>query len=65
MSKRMRGKNEYGDWICGDCGKKYGRIIDGHICTMHIGRCDWCKRRRVSVTQPRDFGYPPMPLRNK
>ena len=52
------------DWICGDCGRKHGRIIRGHISTMHVGVCNWC-HREIAVTQPRDFGYPKPPLKKE
>lgn len=44
------------DWICSDCGKIYGRIIKGHVCTWHYDTCDFCGKNNVVCTEPRDFG---------
>lgn len=46
---------DYPAWICGDCGKRYGRRECG-IATWHSGKCDVCKRTEA-VTEPRDFGH--------
>jgi hypothetical protein len=51
---------KYPSWICFDCGKKYGTIIQNHCCTMHNDVCGWCGELK-SVTEPRDFKYPSMP----
>jgi hypothetical protein len=49
----------YPAWICLDCGRKHGRWPEGHIGTFHVGgRCGWCGRDNVAVTEPRDYGYP-------
>lgn len=51
--------DNYPKWICIDCGHKHGHFPEGHIATFHAGdKCGWCGRDDVSVTQPRDFGYP-------
>lgn len=47
-------------WICADCGKKHGRILENHLSTWHEDLCHWCGKCK-SVTEPRDFGYPPEP----
>ena len=45
------------DWVCVDCGHKYGqRITPGRLSTMHMDECDVCGQEKP-VTQPRDFGY--------
>lgn len=46
---------DYPDWICYECGMKYGRS-EPRKSTWHIGRCDICGETK-SVTQPRDFGH--------
>lgn len=56
MVVRLR---KYPDWICYECGTKYGKIKS--LCaTYHRELCPVCKKRK-SVTQPRDFGYPRIP----
>jgi hypothetical protein len=52
-------RGEYPDWICGDCGGKYGRQR-GSLSTCHEGKCGWCGETKP-VTEPRDFGYPKHP----
>ena len=50
----------YPQWICYECGKKHGKRIPS-VATYHMGdKCGWCGRF-VSVTEPRDFGYPKAP----
>lgn len=46
---------KYPTWICGDCGRLYGRRTPG-IATYHINNCDVCGRL-LFVTEPRDFGH--------
>lgn len=41
-------------WICSDCGRKHGVPVNV-VSSMHMGKCDVCKKRK-SVTQGRDFG---------
>lgn len=48
---------EYPKVICGPCGRKYGKPRAG-ASTFHDNTCGWCGEMR-SVTEPRDFGYPP------
>ena len=43
------------EWICMECGKRYGRKSIG-IATWHEDMCDICGEI-TSVTEPRDFGY--------
>lgn len=50
---------EYPNTICFDCGVKYGKP-KGYAATFHIGICGWCGETK-SVTEPRDYGYPPAP----
>lgn len=50
--------DEYPAWICADCGRKYGRVVPGHVMTWHDGdRCGWCGEKKPT-TEPRDFRYP-------
>lgn len=58
----------YPQWICSECGNRYGRWPDGHLGTFHhpnpddeIDRCGWCGSRERNLTEPRDFNYPPHP----
>jgi len=50
---------DYPAWICSDCGRKHGRMPDGHLATYHAGdTCGWCGRDDVPVTEPRDWRWP-------
>lgn len=49
--------------ICRECGLKYGRSVPD-ITTWNPGTCDICKKV-TDVTEPRDFGHLPWPLREK
>lgn len=63
----MKGKkkNKQIDWVCNDCGTKYGvwhqrdqySGPSSHCATYHINTCDVCGTPDVAVTEPRDFGY--------
>ena len=48
-------KKPYPQWICSDCGNKYGRRKCG-IATWHNNTCDVCGEEKA-VTEPRDFGH--------
>ena len=53
----MKGIN----WVCQECGIKFGRGISKTkkqmtLSTWHIGKCGVCKATK-EVTEPRDFGY--------
>jgi len=54
----------YPAWICAGCGKEHGRIIPGHLSTFHepdgTYGCGWCGRKDVPLTEPRDYGHPPV-----
>jgi hypothetical protein len=52
------------DWVCNDCGVKYGRWYQPgarapeiSYSTYHLDICDVCGTSDVPVTEPRDFGY--------
>lgn len=45
----------YPQWVCGDCGDKYGQKRCG-LATWHTGTCGVCQKKRT-VTEPRDFGH--------
>jgi len=45
----------YPQWVCGDCGIRYGRREPG-VATWHMGKCDVCGKEK-SVTEPRDFNH--------
>jgi hypothetical protein len=47
--------SSYPDWICDDCGQKYGRRSSLNA-TWHHSECDVCGMAKA-VTQPRDFGH--------
>jgi hypothetical protein len=51
---------EYPAWICGDCGDQIGRRNPVNA-TWSMGECGWCASVDVPVTEPRDYGWPPMP----
>jgi hypothetical protein len=44
----------YPEWICSDCGTKYGRRAPT-IATWSVGECDICGRTKP-VTEPSDYG---------
>jgi len=50
------------EWICDECGKKYGSRVP-EISTFHYGWCEWCDEEKA-VTESRDYGYPKL-LNNK
>ena len=58
-------KTPYPPWICLECGRQHGRIIEGHIATFHEPeageKCGWCASTKLPLTEPRDYGYPPRP----
>jgi hypothetical protein len=41
-------------WICADCGGKYGRMPEGHVSAWHPDVCDVCGENKP-CTEPRDF----------
>jgi hypothetical protein len=45
--------SSYPDWICDDCGQKYGRRSSSNA-TWHHGECDVCGMTKA-VTEPRDL----------
>ena len=52
------------DWVCNDCGVKYGRWYQPGVrspeisySTYHLDTCDVCGAKEIAVTEPRDFGY--------
>lgn len=49
----------YPDFVCMNCGTKYGRKIPD-IATWHVGRCDLCGKK-APLTEPRDFGHLTLP----
>lgn len=52
-----RPMTDYPDWICADCGMRWGRKPDGNRhATLHAGTCGICGNRDV-VTEPRDYGH--------
>lgn len=53
--------SDYPGWICESCGNAYGRRWYD-LSTWHTGDpCGWCGKDDAPVTEPRDFGYPPVP----
>jgi hypothetical protein len=52
------------DWVCRDCGEKWGRWWDGpvysgpscHCATFHENACGVCGETKA-VTEARDYGY--------
>ena len=54
---------EYGVWICAECGYKYGKkVID--YSTYHYDICEYCGKI-TSVTEIRDWNYPKLPKDKK
>jgi len=62
--------NGYPEWICDTCGHTYGQWHQkgtytgpAHWCaTFHVGECEVCGAKDVSVTEPRDYGGLRRPL---
>jgi len=57
-------KVQYPDWICDECGMRYGRWYqpgvvhsENHYATYHLGECECCNNTEVLVTEPRDYGH--------
>ena len=46
------------DWVCQDCGMKYGNPRNA-VSTWHDDTCDVCGKENIPVTEPRDFNYLP------
>ncbi len=63
-------KDGYPDFICNDCGSKYGRWYNRGVytgpeqwyATYHKGTCEICDAHDVPITEPRDFGGLKRPL---
>lgn len=55
----MRHNGKQINWVCDDCGEKYGDMPEGHVYTWHYGHCDVCDKDNVPVTEPRDYKYLP------
>ena len=60
----MKTKIKYPTWICNDCGIRLGNWYQpgvvppkDHYATCHEGECDVCKTKKISVTEPRDYGH--------
>lgn len=61
----MKTKSKTIEWVCDDCGIKYGNWHQGgfysgpapHYATYHLGHCDLCGKDGDPVTEPRDYGY--------
>ncbi len=57
-------KPPYPNFICDECGMKYGRWYQRgdysgpphHCATYHKGTCEICGASKVPVTEPRDYG---------
>ena len=64
MKVRPQMAKEQPDWVCQDCGEKWGRWWDGseytgpspYFSTFHEGSCGVCGETKA-VTEARDFGY--------
>jgi len=45
----------YPNWICHDCGTKYG-LRECGVATWHMDTCGVCGTK-APVTEPRDYGH--------
>lgn len=43
------------EWVCADCGRRYGRREPDYA-TWHIDECGVCGKEKA-VTAPRDYGH--------
>lgn len=48
---------EYPAWICHECGINYCNGNNSLYATFHIGTCECCKKEKIPVTEPRDYGH--------
>jgi hypothetical protein len=55
MSKEPDRCSVYPEWVCYECGAKYGRRLPT-LATLHQGECKICGITKA-VTEPRDFGH--------
>lgn len=55
MNTKKNDLSLYPQWVCDDCGNKYGRR-KSDLATWHHGKCDVCETMTM-VTEPRDFGH--------
>lgn len=61
---RLKMASSQPDWVCTDCGCRWGSWWDGpeytgpahHRATFHVDRCGVCGNTKI-VTEARDFGY--------
>lgn len=44
------------DWVCYDCGVKFGKHVRDGISTFHMNNCGVCGEWK-SVTDPRNYGH--------
>lgn len=52
----------YPSWICEPCGTRYGkRVVDIQHIPPAGAKCGWCGMETVSLSAPRDFGFPKSP----
>jgi hypothetical protein len=64
MKIRSKLANSQPEWVCHDCGRKWGAwwessVYTGpspHCATFHEDTCSVCGETKV-VTEARDFGY--------
>lgn len=48
--------SSYPEWICYDCGEKYGRQSIGFHAKGRQGECEICGRSKT-VTEPHNYGW--------
>ena len=53
--KKIHIDNDQPQWVCYECGKKYGSFKCG-TATWHSDTCGVCGETQA-CTEPRDFGY--------
>lgn len=64
MKQRAHAEAKQPDWVCRDCGGKWGLWWDdgyyygppAHCATFHEDKCGVCGKT-TGVTQARDYGY--------
>ena len=55
MTKQLNEALETAEYVCQDCGIKYGTETEG-IETYHLGECDVCKKSR-QLCHVRRYNY--------
>lgn len=56
MTQAITTDLDYPLWVCGPCGRLYGRLIPDGVSTYNQNDCGVCGEN-AAVTSPRNFGH--------